>query len=104
MIAERPKSIDILEKFNNIKEKIPERQGTFLGEEGGNFYVAISEDEVYELSPLAYYVWLLCDGKHNINELANRMSKDLKMELNEIIEPLLMALNGLKNVNLITIT
>ncbi len=103
MSAEEPKPVDFLEKFNNMKGQVPERQGTFLGEEGENFYVAKSENEVYELSPLAYYVWLLCDGKHTVNEMANRMSRDLKMDLNEIIEPLLMALDGLMSVNLVVI-
>ncbi|RLG83790.1 MAG: PqqD family protein [Thermoprotei archaeon] len=103
MSEEETRPTDFLEKFNNMKEQVPERKGTFLGEEGENFYVALSENEVYELSPLAYYVWLLCDGKNTINEIADRMSRDLKMNINEIIEPLLMALDGLTSVNLVVI-
>ncbi len=94
-------NINYMERFNSIKNQIPERQGTYIGGEGKNFYIARSEDEIYELSPLAYYVWLLCDGKHTVDELAHRMSNDLKMSLDEIIEPLVMALNGLCSVNLV---
>ncbi len=90
------------ERFNSLKTSIPVRQGQFLGEEGESFYIAKSEEEVYELSPLAYYVWLLCDGEHNVEEIANRMSSDLKMSVEEIVDPLIMALDGLSNVELVS--
>ncbi len=87
--------------FDKVKDMHPERQGQYLGEENENFYVALTSEEVYELSPLAYYVWLLCDGKHSIKEIAEKMSHDLNMDLNEVIEPLIQAIKGLTSVKLV---
>ncbi|MCD6487847.1 MAG: PqqD family protein [Desulfurococcales archaeon] len=89
------------ELFDKIKQSKPVRNGNFLGEEKEKFYVAISPNEVYELSPLAYYVWLLCDGEHTLSEIANRMSKELSISIEEVVEPLILALDGLSHVNLV---
>ncbi len=89
--------------FDKVKNMYPERQGQYLGEENENFYVALTPEEVYELSPLAYYVWLLCDGKHSIKEIAEKMSHDLNMDLNEVIEPLIQAIKGLTSVKLVVL-
>ncbi len=87
--------------FEEMRGLKPKRQGVYLGEESEKFYVALSEDKVYELSALAYYVWLLCDGDHTVNDIANRMSNDVKLELSEIVEPLIMALNSLSEAGLV---
>ncbi len=92
-----------VELFERVKEDIPERQGRFLGEEKDRFYIALSPEEVYELSPLAYYVWLLCDGEHSVGDLATKMSSDLGLGVEEVIEPLMIALNGLTSVSLVVI-
>ncbi len=89
------------ETFDQLKDLKPSRNGNYLGEKGEKFYIAVSPEEIYELSPLAYYVWLLCDGEHTVAEIAERMSKDLSMPLEEIVEPLMIALDGLSNVNLV---
>lgn len=89
--------------FEQLKNTKPSRNGNYLGEKEGKFFVALSAEEVYELSPLAYYVWLLCDGEHTVAEIADRMSKDLSLSIDEVIEPLVLALNGLSNVNLVVI-
>jgi aminopeptidase-like protein len=93
--------IDYKKLFEDMKELKPKRLGVYLGEESEKFYVALSEDKVYELSALAYYVWLLCDGEHTVNDIANRMSNDVKLELSEIVEPLVMALNSLSEAGLV---
>ncbi len=91
------------EWFETNRDRIPVRQGQFLGEEKESFYVALSPEEIYELSPLVYYVWLLCDGKHSIGEIAEKMSSDLDISVEEAIDPLVAALHGLENVNLVVI-
>lgn len=91
----------VKEEFDKLKDLKPSRKGNYLGEKREKFYVALSPEEIYELSPLAYYVWLLCDGKHTVKEIAKEMSKDLSMPLDQILEPLIIALKGLSNVNLV---
>jgi aminopeptidase-like protein len=95
---------DYRKLYEEMKELKPRRLGVYLGEESEKFYVALSEDKVYELSALAYYVWLLCDGEHTVSDIANKMSSDVKLELSEIMEPLVMALNSLSEAGLIKLT
>jgi len=87
--------------YDDLKGLKPLRKGAFLGAEEEKFYVAKTEEEVYELSALAYYVWLLCDGEHSIEEIADRISKEVQLEKEEIIEALMLALDGLSNVCLV---
>ncbi len=94
-------TVDAKEAYENMKNLKPMRNGEYLGEDKEKFYVALSPTTIYELSPLAYYVWLLCDGEHSVKEIAERMSKDLNLPLDEVVEPLVLALNGLNNVNLV---
>ena len=92
---------DFKAKYEEMKNLKPVRQGTFVGEEGEKFYVAKSEEEVYELSPLAYYIWLLCDGEHTVEEVAHTLSRDVDVELEDVIEPLIAVLESLHNVQLV---
>ncbi|WP_434731455.1 PqqD family protein [Thermogladius sp. KZ2Tp1] len=88
-------------RYEEIRGLKPLRQGTFLGEEGEKFYVAKSEEEVYELSPLAYYVWLLCDGEHTVEDVANTISSEVNMPLEDIVEPLVEVLESLHGAQLV---
>ncbi|MEZ0394795.1 MAG: hypothetical protein ABWK00_07145 [Desulfurococcaceae archaeon] len=47
---------EAMEIYSRIRGLKPKRAGTYLGNEGEKYYVALSEEKVYELSPLAYYV------------------------------------------------
>ncbi len=95
-------------KYNVIREKIPVRRGAYLGEEHEgeseedvSFVVAVSDEEIYKLSPLAYYIWLLCDGKHTVNEISERMSRELGISVEETHEPLVLALETLASAHLV---
>ncbi len=99
--VERDQAIKVKELFQEIKTLKPSRQGVFLGEENEKFYVAKTEEEVYELSALAYYVWLLCDGEHTVEEMASKMSQDVQVSEEEVIEPLVIALDSLSHAGLI---
>jgi 2-keto-3-deoxy-L-rhamnonate aldolase RhmA len=96
-------SKDILGKYNLIKNHKPIREGLYLGNENDKFYVAKSQEEIYELTALPYYVWLLCDGEHTVGEIAEIMSKDVQVELNEVIEPLIRSIESLSEVGLINL-
>ncbi len=93
---------EIIGKYNDLRNDKPIREGIYLGSEDEKFYVAKSEEEIYELSALAYYVWLLCDGEHTVEEIAEKMMKDVQVEFNEVVEPLIRSLESLEEVGLIT--
>ena len=92
---------EVLERYNAIKDVIPERRGDLIGFEKDKFYVALSEEEVYELSPLAYYVWALCSGDLTVEEIAHQISEGADVDINMVIEPLLIVLEELKKAGLV---
>ncbi|ADV64701.1 PqqD family protein [Desulfurococcus mucosus] len=98
---EHPGHGELLARFNELKGVKPVRQGEFLGEEKEKFYVALSEEEVYELSALAYYVWVMCDGEHTVGELAEAISKEAQVDFNDVVEPLVVALDQLHEAGLV---
>ena len=92
---------EVLERYNAIKDVIPERRGDLIGFERDKFYIALSEEEVYELSPLAYYVWALCSGDLTVEEIAHQISEGADVDINMVIEPLLIVLEELKKAGLV---
>ncbi|MEZ0290244.1 MAG: PqqD family protein, partial [Sulfolobales archaeon] len=54
------------------------RKGDFVGSDGTNFIVALSEEEVYSLDAAAYYIWSLCDGSRTVSDIIIKASEDLK--------------------------
>jgi len=92
---------EVLERYNAIKDVMPERRGDLIGFEKDKFYVALSEEEVYELSPLAYYVWALCSGDLTVEEIAHQISEGADVDINMVIEPLLIVLEELKKAGLV---
>jgi hypothetical protein len=91
----------IVDKYVEIHGLKPSRKGEFLGAEQDKFYVAVSEEEVYELSPLAYYVWALCDGEHTVEDMVNDISENAKVEYDQVVEPLLIVLDEMKKAGLV---
>lgn len=92
---------DILGRYINVKESKPVRQGEFIGVEENKFYVELGEETIYELSPLAYYIWALCDGDHTIEQIAQDISVNASVELSEVIEPLVIVLDEMKKAGLV---
>jgi len=70
-----------------MKHLKPIRKGSYLGSEEDKSYIAISEEEVYELSPLAFYIWSLSNGEHTVEDIANIISEAAQVELERVIEP-----------------
>ncbi|MEM2847288.1 MAG: PqqD family protein [Zestosphaera sp.] len=72
--------------YEDIKNKRPVRQGVELGVEGDNYLVGVSEEKIYSLSLSAFYVWQLCDGSRNVEQLVGHVMEDLKESSQEISE------------------
>ncbi|MEM2025339.1 MAG: PqqD family protein [Desulfurococcaceae archaeon] len=92
---------EVLGKYTEMKESKPSRRGQFVGSEADKFYVALSEEAVYELSPLAYYVWVLCDGDHTVEDMVTDISTNAKVEYHEVVEPLIIVLDEMKKAGLV---
>lgn len=92
---------EVYDEYSEIRNVKPIRQGEFLGVEEDKFYIALGEEEVYELSPLAYYIWALCDGEHTVRDIANLISENTGVEYYRVIEPLLIVLSEMKRTRLI---
>jgi len=90
-----------MEKWIETKDKIPLRKGSFIGEEDEKFYILSENDELYELSPLVYYIWLISDGEHTVEQLVDRMSEDIGVSREDLVEPFLIALESLIKAGLI---
>ncbi|MEM2171421.1 MAG: PqqD family protein [Desulfurococcaceae archaeon] len=91
----------VVDRYVEVRSTKPTRRGNFLGVEEDKFYVAVSEEEVYELSPLAYYIWALCDGEHTVEDMAHNISENANVEYYKVIEPLLVVLDEMRKVGLI---
>jgi len=87
--------------WREIKGKKPLKQGRFIGEEGGRFYVALSGEEVYELSPVVYYIWLMCDGEHTVEEILDKLSEEVEISREELVKPLTLVFDSLHRANLV---
>lgn len=92
----------VVDRFIEIRSLKPTRNGDFLGVEQDKFYVALSEEEVYELTPLAYYIWALCDGEHTVEDMANHISESANVDYDKVVEPLLIVLDEMKKAKLVS--
>ncbi|RLG89127.1 MAG: hypothetical protein DRO15_01325 [Thermoprotei archaeon] len=62
----------------------PVKKGDVLGVEGEDYIIAIGE-ELYALSPAAFYIWRMCDGR-SISELVDRASSELGIPKDQLKE------------------
>jgi len=92
---------EIVDRYVGIKGLKPLRRGNFVGAEEDKFYVSLSEEEVYELSPLAYYIWALCDGERTVEDVAHNISENANVEYYRVIEPLVLVLDEMKRAGLV---
>lgn len=88
-------------KYEEVKDKIYMRQGELIGLQGENYLVAVSENLVYELPPAAYYVWLMMDGERTLEETIERSSEELQIGKEVLVDPFLVILEKLIEVNLV---
>lgn len=77
------------------------RQGEFLGSDGENFIVSISEDTAYSLDAATYYIWSLCDGARSVEDIIRRVSEDLSLERSEVEQPVVNIIEALLKAELL---
>jgi len=56
------------------------RQGEEMGTDRGMFIIALSDDRAYGLSPLAYVVWYMCDGRIPLRTVVENISENTDVE------------------------
>jgi hypothetical protein len=91
--------------FDEIKDKRPSKAGEFVGkeEEGENYYVKLDEERVYELAPIAYYVWSMCTGEKTVSEIVQEISEEAQLPQDQVREPVAMIINELAKVSLVNV-
>ncbi|BAB65498.1 MULTISPECIES: PqqD family protein [Sulfolobaceae] len=90
--------------FDEVKNLKPQKIGEFLdkSEDGEGYIVKVSEDKVYELAPIAYYVWDLCDGEKTVDQIVTQISQEANLSVEQVRDPILMVLDELKKASLIS--
>lgn len=90
--------------FEEVKGLKPQKVGEFLdkSEDGQGYIVKISEEKVYELAPIAYYVWELCDGEKTVDQIVSQISTEANIPTEQVRDPILMVLDELQKASLIT--
>ena len=90
--------------FSEVKDLKPQKVGEFIDktEDGEGYIVKISEEKVYELAPIAYYVWELCDGEKTVEQIITQISTEANLPIEQIRDPILMVLDELQKNSLIS--
>ena len=90
--------------FDEVKDLKPQKVGEFLdkSEDGEGYIIKISEEKVYELAPIAYYVWELCDGEKTIDQIVTQISTEANIPSEQVRDPILMVLDELQKNALIS--
>ncbi|ARM75152.1 PqqD family protein [Acidianus manzaensis] len=91
--------------FEEIKDKKPQKVGEFLdkAENGENYIIKLSEDKIYEVAPIAYYIWAMCDGEKTVNQIVDEVSKEANIEFDQLKDPISAVLDQLQQASLITL-
>ncbi|AWR96672.1 PqqD family peptide modification chaperone [Acidianus sulfidivorans JP7] len=91
--------------FEDIKDKKPKKVGEFLdkAENGENYIIKLSEDKIYEVAPIAYYIWAMCDGEKTVTQIVDEVSKEANIEFDQLKEPISAVLDQLQQASLITL-
>ena len=90
--------------FNEVKDLKPQKIGEFIDktEDGEGYIVKVSEEKVYELAPIAYYVWELCDGEKTVEQIITQISTEANLPIDQVRDPILMVLDELQKNSLIS--
>ena len=91
-------------KFDEVKDLKPQKIGEFIDrtEDGEGYIVKVSDDKVYELAPIAYYVWELCDGEKTVEQIITQISTEANLPIEQVRDPILMVLDELQKNSLIS--
>jgi hypothetical protein len=83
-----------------VTEKTYVHNGEYVGQLGENYVIRL-ENEDYELSPAAFYVWLKNDGNTSLQQFIADASKELNLKAEELEKPVLMIVEQLLNTKLL---
>jgi len=53
------------------------RKGIEIGQDKGMYIVALSEEKVFGLTPVAYFVWSLCDGSTTLGTIVESVAEQV---------------------------
>jgi len=90
--------------FNEVRDLKPQKIGEFIDktEDGEGYIVKVSEEKIYELAPIAYYVWELCDGEKTVEQIITQISTEANLPVEQVRDPILMVLDELQKNSLIS--
>ncbi|MEM1620068.1 MAG: PqqD family protein [Fervidicoccaceae archaeon] len=88
-------------EYEKVKDKIYVKRGQSVGMTDENFVVALSDEDVYELSPAAYYIWELMEGDKTVEQVVARIVEELEMSPEELKEPVAAMVEKLAEVGLL---
>lgn len=71
-------------------------------EDGENYVIKVEEDKVYEVAPIAYYVWSLCDGNSTVDEIITKISSEAELSQDQVRDPVVMVISELANASLVS--
>ncbi len=90
--------------FDEIKDAKPMRVGEVIdkSEDGENYIIKLAEDKIYEVAPIAFYVWNMCDGERTVSQIIDEISKEANIESSQIRDPIVTVLEQLREASLIS--
>ena len=78
------------------------RHGEEVGMERGMFIIALSEEKAFGLSPLAYVVWYMCDGRLPLRAVVENIAENANVDANTVEKRVLEVVQELMRVGLLT--
>ncbi|BCU68229.1 hypothetical protein HS7_16660 [Sulfolobales archaeon HS-7] len=68
--------------FEEMRNVTPLKRGEAVGQDESEegFYIKLDEERTYEVAPVAFYVWNMCDGKRTVSDIANEIVSEVKAE------------------------
>ncbi|MBP1357294.1 MAG: PqqD family protein, partial [Sulfolobus sp.] len=70
-------------------------------EDGSNYIVKLSDEKVYELAPIAYYIWDMCDGQKTVEDIVSQVSKEASLPIEQVKDPVVAILDELMKADLV---
>ncbi len=88
-----------------LKDAIPVKKGTVLGVYNENYVVGLGgeNEPVYMLSPIAYYVWSLCNGESSVSDIVSIVENNLNINRQDAENIVSIVIRKLSEVGLIAL-
>jgi hypothetical protein len=91
--------------YDDIKLKYPKKIGEVIAksEDGENYIIKVSDDKIYEVVPIAYYVWEMCDGNHTVEQIVGEISKEAGLPVEQIKDTIALIIGELEKASLVSL-